>query len=191
MVLQSFQNVYIEHIIYSAALAVIIGMLFSRYTGRDPSWIIIAIAFVPDIDFALERLHVWTRLDVPFEIHHGDLHNILFLIVFSVLFAGILRYFGFRFIDVLICSAIGIAAHFFEDLLVFNPAYAFLWPFTSKIFSLGILKGPLNFFGIANVTVLLVGIILLYGALLLRTRIEGTGWWRVFYRGGRMETEFS
>jgi hypothetical protein len=53
LVLQ-YRNVYIEHIIYSAALAVIVGMIFSRYTGRDPSWIIIALAFVPDIDFALE-----------------------------------------------------------------------------------------------------------------------------------------
>jgi hypothetical protein len=179
--------VYIEHIIYSAALAVIIGMIFSRYTGRDPSWIIIAIAFVPDIDYALSEIHEWTRLDVPFDIHHGDLHNVLFLMVFSLLFAGVLRYFGIRFVDGLICSAIGIAAHFCEDLLVFNPAYAFLWPFTSKIFSWGILKGHLNFFEIANSTVLLIGIILFCGALLLRTRIEGTGWWRVFILGGRGE----
>jgi membrane-bound metal-dependent hydrolase YbcI (DUF457 family) len=189
LVLQSFENVYIEHIIYSAALAVIVGMIFSRYTGRDPSWIIIAVAFIPDIDFALEKIQQWTRLDVPFEIHHGNLHNVLFLIIFSVLFAGILRYFGFRFIDMLICSVIGTAAHFFEDLLVFDPAYAFLWPFTSKIFSGGILQGSLNVFGIANSTVLLVGIILLYGALILRTRIEGTGWWRVFLQGGRMNRE--
>jgi hypothetical protein len=191
MILQSFQNVYFEHIIYSAALAVIVGMIFSRSTGRDPSWIIIAIAFIPDIDFALERIHVWTRLDVPFEIHHGDLHNVLFLIVFSLVIAGILRYAGIRFVDGLICSAIGIAAHFFADLLVFDPAYAFLWPFTSTIFSLGILKGPLNFFGIANDTVLIIGMFLLGAALLVRTLIEGTGWWRVFFRGGRRETEFS
>jgi membrane-bound metal-dependent hydrolase YbcI (DUF457 family) len=179
--------VYIEHIIYSAALAVIIGMIFSRYTGRDPSWIIIACAFIPDIDYAIEEIQQMHLFDAPFKIHHGDLHNVLFLMVFSLLFAGVLRYFGIRFVDGLICSAIGIAAHFFEDLLVFNPAYAFLWPFTSKIISWGILKGHLNFFEIANSTVLLIGIILLCGALLLRTRIEGTGWWRVFILGGRGE----
>ena len=141
---------HIEHIIYSAALAVIVGMIFSRYTGRDPSWIIIAVAFVPDIDLALEKILEWNWIDVPFEIYHGDLHNVLFLMVFSLVIAGILRYFGIRFIDGLICSAIGIAAHFIEDLLVFNPAYAFLWPFTSKIVSWGILKGPLNVFWIAE-----------------------------------------
>jgi membrane-bound metal-dependent hydrolase YbcI (DUF457 family) len=181
--------VHIEHIIYSAALAVIVGMIFSRYTGRDPSWIIIAVAFVPDIDFVLEKIQEWHWIDVPFEIHHGDLHNVLFLMVFSLVIAGILRYFGIRFIDGLICSAIGIGAHFIEDLLVFNPAYAFLWPFTSKIVSWGILKGPLNVFWIANSTVLIIGLILLCGALLLRTRIEGTGWWSVFFRGGREEIQ--
>ena len=180
---------YIEHIIYSAALAVIVGMIFSRYTGRDPSWIIIALAFLPDIDFALERIQERKWIDFPVEIQHGDLHNILFLIVLSLLIATILRYFGIRFIDALICSAIGIGAHFFEDFLVFNPAYAFLWPFTSKIFSWGILKGPRNVFWIANGTVLIIGLILLYGALLLRTRIEGTDWWSVFLRGGREDIQ--
>jgi hypothetical protein len=34
--------VYIEHLIYSVALAVIVGMIFSRFKGTDPSWIIIA-----------------------------------------------------------------------------------------------------------------------------------------------------
>jgi hypothetical protein len=42
-----------------------------------------------------------------------------------------------------------------------------------------------NLFGIANSTVLLAGIILLAGAVLVRTLIEGTDWWRVFLRGGR------
>jgi hypothetical protein len=177
--------VIIEHIIYSAALAVIVGMIFSHYTGRDPSWIIIALAFLPDIDVALARIQKWNWTDIPFEIHHGDFHNILFLLVISLLFATVLRYFGIRFIDALICSAIGIGAHLVEDILVFDPAYAFLWPFTSKIFSWGILEGPHNVFWIANSTVLIIGLILLYGALLLRTRIEGTGWWRVFFRLGR------
>jgi len=45
--------VYIEHLIYSAALAVIFGMFFSRFKGTDPSWIIIAVAFVPYIDFSV------------------------------------------------------------------------------------------------------------------------------------------
>jgi len=177
--------VHIEHLIYSAALAVLVGMIFSRYTGRDPSWIIIAVAFVPDIDRPLEIANQLFKNVFPVAIRHGDLHNILLLLGFSLLFAMILHWFGIRFIDGLICSAIGIAAHFFEDALVFKPAYAFLWPITAQTFGLGIMKETRNVFGIASSTVLVVGIILLAGALLLRTIIEGTGWWRVFLKGGR------
>jgi hypothetical protein len=182
--------VYIEHLIYSAALAVIVGMIFSRYYGRDPSWIIIAVALVPDIDLALQAalqgIRKLTRIVFPVVIHHGDFHNILLLIVFSLLFAWVLHRFGFRFIDGLICSAVGIAAHFIEDAIVFNPAYAFLWPITTQKFGIGIMNEIPNFFGIANSTVLLVGIILLAGAVLVRTLIEGPGWWRVFLKGGRI-----
>ena len=87
-------SVFLEHLIYSAALAVIVGMIFSRTTGRDPSWIIIAVALVPDIDFALERIDRLPGITIPVINHHGDLHNILFLIVFSLLLAMILRWFG-------------------------------------------------------------------------------------------------
>jgi hypothetical protein len=190
IVVVSIKNVYIEHIIYSAALAVLIGMIFSRYTGRDPSWIIIAVAFVPDIDSILERSPAaLPRIIVPGTVHHGDLHTILALIVFSLLIAGVLQWFNIRFIDGLICSAIGLAAHLFEDALVYNPSYPFLWPITSHVFSTGILEGPRNLFGIANSSVLLIGIILFVCAMLVRTLVEGTGWWRVFLRGGRTGTK--
>ena len=182
---------FIEHLIYSAALAIIVGMIFSRFTGRDPSWIIIAVAFVPDIDVILQRMHMLTRIGFPLVIRHGNLHNILLLIVFSLLLAAFLVFFGIRFIDGLICSAIGIAAHMFEDALVFNPAYAFLWPITSQKFGIGIMQETRDIFGIASSTVLLIGIILLAGSVLLRTFIEGTGWWRMFLHGGRKGTESS
>jgi membrane-bound metal-dependent hydrolase YbcI (DUF457 family) len=184
--------VYIEHIIYSAALAVLIGMIFSRYTGRDPSWIIIAVAFVPDIDSILERSpEALPRIIVPGTIHHGDLHTILALIIFSLLIAKVLQWFNIRFIDGLICSAIGLAAPLFEDALVYNPSYPFLWPITSHVFSTGILEGPRNLFGIANSTVVFIGIILIVCAVLVRTLVEGPGWWRVFLRGGRTDTKSS
>ena len=194
IVLQSFENLLIEHIIYSAALAVIVGMIFFRFTGRDPSWIIIAVAFVPDIDLALEMFRYLFRylFRTPFHytIHHGDFHNVLFLILFSLLFAAVLRHFGIRFIDGFICSAVGIAAHLFEDALVLNPAYAFFWPVSSKIYGIGIMPETRNVL-IANITVLLVGIILLAGAVLVRTLIDGKGWWSVFLRGGRSGRDYN
>jgi hypothetical protein len=43
----SYWNLYREHIIHSAAHAIIFGMVFFRFTGKDPSGIIIAVAFYP------------------------------------------------------------------------------------------------------------------------------------------------
>ena len=45
-----------EHFIYSAALAILVGMVFYQYTRRDPSWIIIICALVPDLDVIANRL---------------------------------------------------------------------------------------------------------------------------------------
>jgi len=183
--------VFTEHIIYSAALAVIVGLVYFRFTRRDPSWIIIAVAFVPDIDFALSHLRRLYRTFIHYGIQHGDFHNILFLIIFSLMFAAILRYVGIRFVDGFICTAIGFAAHLFEDALVYKIGYAFFWPISSKVYGIGIMSETYNFFGIANSTVLVVGIILLAIAVLVRTLVDGKGWWRVFLRGGRMENSSS
>jgi hypothetical protein len=56
------------------------------------------------------------------------------------LFAVVFCLSGIRFIDGFICSAIGIAAHFFEDGLVEKPAYAFLWPLTTQNLGIGIMN---------------------------------------------------
>jgi hypothetical protein len=48
-----------------------------------------------------------------------------------------------------------------------------------------------DFFGIASSTVLLIGIILLAGAVLVRTLIEGRGWWHVFLQGGRIDAQYN
>ena len=182
---------FIEHLIYSAAFAVITGMIFSRYTGRDASWIIIALAFVPDIDLPLQGIYSLNRIGFSIEIYHGISHNILVLMVFSLLFASVLCWFGIRFIDGLICSAVGFSAHFIEDALVYNPAYAFFWPITTQEFGIGIMEETRDLFGIASSTVLLIGIILLGLSVLVRMRVEGTGWWRVFLHGGRQDKQFS
>jgi hypothetical protein len=178
--------VYLEHIVYSSAIAVIVGMIYFQYTARDPSWIIIGMAFVPDIDgFVHFILHI-LRFSLPFNVHHGDFHNIMILIIFSLIIATILTPFGIRFFDGLICSAIGFAAHLFEDALVYKIGYAFFWPITTEVFGIGILSEDRNFFGIANNFTLALGIILLIGVIYLRTRVQGIQWWRQFLNSGEV-----
>jgi membrane-bound metal-dependent hydrolase YbcI (DUF457 family) len=176
--------VYIEHLIYSAALAVIVGMIFSRLKGSDPSWIIIAVAFVPDIDLGLQELSVIPGITLPFMVRHGDFHNILALIFFSVVIAAAASTARMWFSDAFVCAVIGIAAHFFEDALIADPAYRFFWPFSLQRYGIGIFTETPDVLGIANSEVLLFGFILLSVALCIRTLVEGKGWWKVFLQGG-------
>jgi membrane-bound metal-dependent hydrolase YbcI (DUF457 family) len=176
--------VFIEHLIYSAALAVIVGMLFSRYKGSDPSWIIIAVAFVPDIDFGLQALREIPGITLPFTVLHGDFHNIMGLIFFSLVIAAAASAIRMWFPDAFVCAVLGIAAHFFEDALIADPAYSFFWPFSFQDSGIGVLSETRDILGVANSEVLVIGIVLLSGALCVRTLVEGKGWWKVFLQGG-------
>ena len=174
----------IEHLIYSAALAVIVGMIFSRCTGRDPSWIIIAVAFVPDIDLGVQELQKIPGITLSFTVRHGDFHNIMALVFFSLVIAAAASAIRMRTSDAFICAAIGIGAHFFEDALIANPAYSFFWPVSLQSFGIGIFTETPNILGIGNGEVLLVGFLLLSGSLCVRTLVEGKGWWKVFLQRG-------
>ena len=175
---------YIEHLIYSAALAVIVGMIFFRLKGTDPSWIIIAVAFVPDIDLLFQVLHKIPGIALPFMVRHGDFHNIIALVFFSIIIAAIASAIGMWFSDAFVCAVIGIAAHFFEDALIADPVYRFFWPFSLQNKGIGIFKEVPDILGIANSEVLLYGIVLLAIALCIRTLVEGRGWWKIFLQGG-------
>ena len=177
-----------EHIIYSAALAILIGMIFYRFTGRDSSWIIILCAWIPDIDLiangVLNRFG-FTLLFEGHKITHGVFHNIAMMVIFGILVAFLLNPFGIRFFDALFFAVIGFGAHLFEDALVYKAGYPYLWPFYSKDLGFGLLPNILteenyfrDFFGIANTYVLIVGLVVLLGAIIIRTYAEGPAWIR-------------
>ena len=177
-----------EHIIYSSALAIIIGMVFLHYTGRDHSWIIILCAWAPDIDLiANPILHSlgFTLLYEGHKISHGDFHNIAIMVIFGIFMAFLLYPLGINFFDSFFYSVIGFGAHLFEDALVYRVGYRFLWPFSSKVMGLGLLTAIQSeeyyirdFFGIANTGVLIIGLIVLGAAIIIRTSVEGRTWIR-------------
>ena len=177
-----------EHLVYSAALAILVGMLFYRFTGRDSSWIIILFALVPDIDIIANGVLNRFGFTLLFEGHritHGVFHNIALMVIFGVLVAFLLHPFGIRFFDAFFFSVIGFGAHLFEDALVYKVAYPFLWPFSSEVLGLGLLPNMVseenyfrNFFGIANTEVLIVGLVVLLVAMIIRTYVEGSTWIR-------------
>jgi hypothetical protein len=179
----------IEHLIYSSAIAVLVGMLFFRFTGRDSSWIIILMTYIPDLDFIATILRRF-RITIFFEgspVYHGMFHNIAAMVIFGVIFAFIFYAAGTRFFDALFFSVVGFGAHLFEDALVYPAGYAFLWPLSRTDLGLGWLTVAFNeesynvnanFFHIANTEVLLIGLTFLLTAIMIRTRLEGSGWIR-------------
>jgi membrane-bound metal-dependent hydrolase YbcI (DUF457 family) len=180
-----------EHIIYSSALAILVGMVFYKYTGRDPSWIIIICAWAPDLDElanpVLRRLGIRLLLDGS-SIQHGTFHNITFMIIFGIAVAFLLHPLGIKFFDSLFFSITGFGAHLFEDALVYKTGYMFLWPFSSEILGIGLLPNAINeenyirdFFGIANTEVLIIGLLLLLVASLIRTYVEKSSSWIRWY----------
>jgi len=190
-----------EHIIYSAALAILVGMVFYHYTGRDSSWIIILCAWVPDIDLIANRILTTSGFTLLFEGHritHGLFHNIAIMVIFSILMAFLLHPFGIRFFDAFFFACIGFGAHLFEDALVYKVGYPYLWPFLSEDLGIGLLPNMLseenyvrNFFGIANTEVLIVGLVVLLIAIIIRTYGEGPGWIRWYMPDSLYTTLFS
>jgi len=177
-----------EHIVYNTAIAIIAGMLFFRLTGRDSSWIIILVTYVPDLDKItgpfLKSLGI-TVLVHGNPIQHGTFHNIAAMILFAIFLAFILSPLGLRFFDTVLFAVIGFGSHLLEDALVYTSNYAYLWPFYSQRTGLGWLPVSLseesyqaNFFHIANAEVLAIGMLFLAFAIIIRTRFEGPEWIR-------------
>lgn len=170
---------FFEHWIYSTAIAIIIGMIYFRSFRRDLSWIIIASAYIPDIDVIayplLKKIGIIVLVN-GHPIEHGNFHNIAILILYALSVAFLLHPLGIKFIDSLFFAGIGFAAHLFEDALVFDPAYPFFWPITTQSFGIGLFNYTKDFYRIANKEVLIVGLILVGLSAMLRTAYEGTGW---------------
>ncbi|MDI6720540.1 MAG: metal-dependent hydrolase [Methanomicrobiales archaeon] len=171
---------FVEHLVYSIAIAILAGMLYHRYTARDPSWIIVISAFAPDIDLiahtALRSLG-FTVLFHGNRIAHGDFHNIAVMALYAIVIAFLLHPLGVRFLDALIFAAIGFAAHLFADALVYTRGYAIFWPFSDAVWGIGILPETRDWFGLASQETLIVGILAVLAAVLLRTAVAGPCWW--------------
>jgi hypothetical protein len=177
-----------EHLLYSTAIAVIAGMLFFHFTGRDASWIIILCTYIPDLDkisdFLLNNIGFTVLFD-GHTIHHGTFHTVAAMLLFSVMIAFLLHPLGVRFFDTLLFTIIGFGAHLFEDALVYPSDYMYLWPVSRE--KLGLAWLPVggseesytaDFFHIANTEVLFIGLAFLLIAIIVRTRVEGSGWIR-------------
>lgn len=164
-----------EHWIYSTAIAIIAGMIHFKKTGRDYSWIIIASAYAPDFDIVADT--VFNKLGIPLlGIRHGDFHNIAMLLLYAGLVALVLQVVRYKYLDAFVFAGIGFGAHFFEDVLVENPAYALFWPASTKTFGIGIVDYYPDWYHIADTRVLIFGLIAVVLCATIRVVYEGKGW---------------
>jgi membrane-bound metal-dependent hydrolase YbcI (DUF457 family) len=169
----------LEHIIYTTAIAIIVGMIYSKKVGRDPSWIIIGSTYMPDLDYIADSILKKIKITLLFygnPIEHGYFHNFIMLFIVAFFTALCLQMIGVRFIDSFLCSSIGFGAHLIEDALVFNPGYAFFWPISTEKYGIGLVAYNADLFGIANLQVLFIGLTAITLSAIIRTIYEGTGW---------------
>jgi membrane-bound metal-dependent hydrolase YbcI (DUF457 family) len=170
---------YLEHIIYSAAIAIIVGLVFLRYTGRDQAWVIIPISLIPDIDHINNIIWDWGLLPVPHKLvpifDIGLFHNIMGVVILSIFVIAILSLVKMRFTDALIYSVIGLSAHLFEDYLVYPATYHFLYPLNTNPYGLNLIPENADM-GFAGTQVLIVGILFLSFAICLRYYLNSNGW---------------
>jgi hypothetical protein len=118
--------VLFEHLIYSTAIAIIVGMLWFKRTDRDPSWIIIASAYAPDIDIVAGELIKKLDLNILTNgalIRHGDFHNIAFLLLFATAAAQVLRLAGMRFLDSFLFAGFWEGAHKMKNVQLSCQGY--------------------------------------------------------------------
>lgn len=153
-----------EHLVYSLAIGLAFGAVYQRLTGRNYWWIILASAFIPDLDLiadvALRKLGI-TALVFGAPIAHGHFHNILVMLFYAAAMAFLLHPLGIRLMDSFIFALVGFIAHMFEDAIVANPAYPFLYPLTTHRFGIGFFNYRADILGIADKEVLIAGIALL------------------------------
>lgn len=156
---------YIEHVVYSLALAILVCLFLDRNFAPWCIAIIVVSSCIPDIDGIFSLIQSppqFTDGIVPhMAFHLRYFHNTGFLFVYAIIVAGLLFYFyrlDFRLTAFL--AGTGFGAHLLEDALVYNPASAVFWPLSAEEFGIGIFSSSRDFLNVANGEVLFFGILL-------------------------------
>lgn len=187
---------YIEHIVYSLACAIVAVMLLKP---RDAGWcalIVVISGCIPDIDGIFDIIRnppEFTSGLIPHMVEHSRYFHTLGSLLVYALFAGIFlaRWQGLKFSECAFFGGAGFAAHLLEDALVYNPSSAIFWPLSPQEMGIGLLPHTRDFFSLANTEVLLVGMALLMGAVGTSMFLKKMEWARLPWPDGTpMEIPF-
>jgi len=164
----------LEHLVYTLAISLVVGAIYHNFTSRDPSWIMMISCVVPDIDYIPYRIFYHMGIH-PEPIVHGSFHNVIALVIFSLIGGYLLMKINVPFKEGVLFFSLGIISHFIEDAIVYQAAYKFLYPFSNNIMGWGILNETEDIFGLAGVEVLIPGILLLSIVVCARMMVD-TDW---------------
>lgn len=166
---------YLEHFIWSAAFAIIVGVIVERRWGYSlPIWIICASAMLPDIDYLIQTI-MYPLMFIfpifnPLFITHGDFHNIVAVIILSLLFAWLLnKYMKIDYNNAFICLILGCIFHIFCDYIVYTATFHVIAPrFGYELVGIGILPERGTLYGLGEPIIFAVGILCLIIALSIK-----------------------
>jgi len=172
---------YIEHIVYNLAFAIVAVMLLKP---RDAGWCTIIFVIggcIPDIDGIFDIIRnppTFTSGIIPHMVEHSrQFHNLEALIVYAFIVGIVLvKWQGLKFSECAFFAGAGFAAHLFEDMLVYKEASAIFWPLSYQEVGLGLLPHTRDFFSVANAQVLAIGIVLLMLAATISIILKRTEW---------------
>ena len=170
----------IEHFLYNISIAILVGIFYKKYYNRNPTWIIVACAWLPDLDFILQavcyKFYELTDILLPIMIRHGDFHNVPIIILLSFILGYVLHTkFGENFYDAAICIFIGGMAHFIADICVYAYTYYPFYPISGfAIKTIAILPETRNMFGMGDWLIFAVGACILFYCCILKFAIDGT-----------------
>ncbi|HET6581188.1 MAG TPA: metal-dependent hydrolase [Methanoregula sp.] len=187
---------YIEHIVYSLACAIVAVMLLKP---REAGWctlIVVVSGCIPDIDGIFDIVRNppdFTSGLIPHMVEHSRYFHTMGALLVYALLAGIVlvRWKGLKFSECAFFGGAGFTAHLLEDALVYNPSSAVFWPLSPQEMGIGLLPHTRDFFSIASTEVLLVGIALLMGAVGTSMFLKKMEWAGLPWPGGTpMEIPF-
>ena len=181
----------IEHLFYTGALALVVGLVLTlRGIPRERAYILIVMgaSLFPDITWPLFEAAARGWATIAFMALVPDqvaLHNLAGLVVFTLVATLLATPFHLRSRYVALCCALGYGSHLLEDGLTHTTRYFLVWPLSTQHVGIPLFVPYIpDLFGIAEARVLAVGLVLLGLAVAVRTAIQGRGWWRNLVRPG-------
>jgi hypothetical protein len=173
---------YIEHICFNLALAILVTLFIDKKHAGWCTAVIVVSGCMPDIDGIFSLIQsppVFANGIIPsMAFHFRYFHSIGILLLYAVVVAGVLAYYhrlDFRIMALF--AGIGFGAHLLEDALVYNPSSAVFWPLSPQEVGIGFFSSySRDFLSIANGEVLGIGILLLILTVGVSIHLKRTGW---------------